>query len=106
MCKYYSNKKHKITKNLVRLHLTWMLAILTTIQSHPSMGWLPPAQAAQGPSMASGTSRDGAPTALGTGKTSPPLREEFLPFCLDSVQINSLVLEMLLVSVCSFCFEQ
>jgi len=71
MCKYYSNKKHKITKNLVRLHLTWMLAILTTIQSHPSMGWVPPAQAAQGPSMASGTFRDGAPQ-LWAAVRAPP----------------------------------
>ena len=32
------------------------------------MGWVPPpAQAAQGPSMALSTSRDGAPTALGCG---------------------------------------
>ena len=31
----------------------------------PAVGWVPPpAQAAQGPSMALGTSRDGAPTAL------------------------------------------
>jgi len=34
----------------------------------PSLLWAgcPPAQPAQGPSMASGTSRDGAPTALGS----------------------------------------
>jgi len=33
----------------------------------PAVGWVPPpAQAAQSPSMALGTSRDGAPTALGS----------------------------------------
>jgi len=33
----------------------------------PAVGWVPPpAQAAQGPSMASGISSDGTPTALGS----------------------------------------
>jgi len=38
----------------------------------PATCWLPPAQAAQGPAVASGTCRDGAPTALGSsaGRTA------------------------------------
>ena len=43
-------------------------------------GYCPPAQAAQGPSMASGTYRDGAPTALGSSARSHcPLSEELPP---------------------------
>lgn len=37
------------------------------------MGWLPPAQAAQGPTVASVTSRDGTHTALGSAGPTPHL---------------------------------
>ena len=45
----------------------------------PSMCWVPPAQAAQGPSMASDTSRDGAPQLWAVPAPHRPLREGFLP---------------------------
>jgi len=46
----------------------------------PATCWLPPAQAAQGPAMASGTCRDGAPTALGSSAgAAPPLGKELSP---------------------------
>jgi len=50
---------------------------LRVVQPH-SLPWAvcsPPAQAAQGPSMALGTSRDGAPTVPGSSAGAPPLSE-------------------------------
>ena len=49
----------------------WVGRDLTAPSSTPAVGWLPPpAQAAQSPSMALGTSRDGAPTAPGSSAST------------------------------------
>ena len=51
--------------------------LITTPSPTSTMDWVPLAQAALGPSMDSGTSRDGAPTALGSARASLPLHREF-----------------------------
>ena len=61
---------------MIYLSLHSMAWVGRDLKAHPvpppAMGWVPPpAQAAQGPSMALGTSRDGAPTALWAAVPGP-----------------------------------
>ena len=45
----------------------------------PAMGWVPPVQTAQVPSMASGTPRDGAPQLWAAPAPHRPLNKGSLP---------------------------